>query len=43
MTGRPTASATDRAAQVPIGGRIRFRWADASTTEHTTPEEEVSN
>ena len=36
-------SQLDLAAQVPIGGRIRFRWADASTTEHTTPEEEVSN
>ncbi|MEO3931507.1 5-oxoprolinase/urea amidolyase family protein [Micrococcaceae bacterium Sec7.4] len=36
-------SQLDLAAQVPIGGRIRFRWADASSTEHTTPEEEVSN
>lgn len=36
-------SQLDLAAQVPIGGTIRFRWADASTTEHTTPEEEVSN
>ncbi|WP_160668604.1 5-oxoprolinase/urea amidolyase family protein [Pseudarthrobacter sp. ATCC 49987] len=36
-------SQLDLAAQIPIGGRIRFRWADASTTEHTTPEEEVSN
>ncbi|MET3205795.1 MULTISPECIES: 5-oxoprolinase/urea amidolyase family protein [unclassified Arthrobacter] len=30
-------SQLDLAAQVPIGGTIRFRWADASTTEHTTP------
>ncbi|HAS11760.1 MAG TPA: urea amidolyase, partial [Acidimicrobiaceae bacterium] len=36
-------SQLDLAAQVPIGGRIRFRWADARSTEHTTPEEEVSN
>ncbi|NUU32221.1 5-oxoprolinase/urea amidolyase family protein [Arthrobacter sp. C9C5] len=45
-------SQLDLAAQVPIGGRIRFRWADSSTTgpatpDHTpaeqTPDEEVSN
>ena len=36
-------SQLDLAAQVPIGGRIRFRWADSSTTEHATPEEEASN
>ncbi|WP_024368169.1 5-oxoprolinase/urea amidolyase family protein [Arthrobacter sp. TB 26] len=36
-------SQLDLAAQVPIGGRIRFRWADASTIENATPEEEVSN
>ncbi len=36
-------SQLDVAAQIPIGGTIRFRWADASNTEHATPEEEVSN
>ncbi|XTR51209.1 5-oxoprolinase/urea amidolyase family protein [Pseudarthrobacter sp. So.54] len=36
-------SQLDLAAQVPIGGKIRFRWAAPSTTEHATPEEEVSN
>lgn len=40
-------SQLDRAAQVPIGGKIRFRWApadtNAETTEHTTPEQEASN
>lgn len=29
-------SQLDLAAQVPIGGRIRFRWAESATTEHTT-------
>ncbi len=42
----------DLAAQVPIGGRIRLRWAEsgstgAATTDHTpaeqAPDEEVSN
>ncbi|MCB5273076.1 KipI antagonist [Arthrobacter sp. SO5] len=36
-------SQLDVAAQIPIGGTIRFRWADARNTEHATPEEEVSN
>ena len=29
-------SQLDLAAQVPIGGRIRFRWAESATTEHPT-------
>ncbi len=38
-------SQLDRAAQVPIGGKIRFRWAESALTENTTdhPEEEASN
>ncbi|MGO4191135.1 5-oxoprolinase/urea amidolyase family protein [Arthrobacter sp. YAF17] len=42
-------SQLDRAAQVPIGGKIRFRWAPAETdaasanTEHTTFERKASN
>nr|WP_090582260.1 5-oxoprolinase/urea amidolyase family protein [Arthrobacter sp. ov407] len=41
-------SQLDLAAQVPIGGKIRFRWAEAATTEHGTTEhaatdEEASN
>ena len=41
-------SQLDLVAQIPIGGRIRFRWADTSTPEHVAPEhvapeEEVSN
>lgn len=41
-------SQLDLAAQVPIGGKIRFRWAEAATTEHGTTEhaatdEESSN
>ena len=36
-------SQLDRAAQVPIGGKIRFRWAESTLTENTTPEEEASN
>ena len=41
-------SQLDRAAQVPIGGKIRFRWADdtntaTATPEHATPEQEASN
>lgn len=45
-------SQLDLAAQVPIGGKIRFRWAEHSatersaehvTTEHVTTEEEASN
>ncbi|MCB5282942.1 MULTISPECIES: 5-oxoprolinase/urea amidolyase family protein [unclassified Arthrobacter] len=36
-------SQLDLAAQVPIGGRIRFRWAENPATEHATPKEEVSN
>lgn len=40
-------SQLDRAAQVPIGGKIRFRWAESILTENTTPvnatpEEEAS-
>ncbi|WP_371261728.1 5-oxoprolinase/urea amidolyase family protein [Arthrobacter sp. ov118] len=35
-------SQLDLAAQVPIGGRIRFRWAEAAT-ENAAPDEEVSN
>ncbi|MET3950719.1 KipI family sensor histidine kinase inhibitor [Arthrobacter sp. UYEF36] len=31
-------SQLDRAAQVPIGGKIRFRWAESSLTENPTPE-----
>ena len=31
-------SQLDRAAQVPIGGKIRFRWAESTITENTTPE-----
>ena len=47
--GRPQL---DLAAQVPIGGKIRFRWAESATTEptqntappkHATTEEEASN
>lgn len=38
----------DRAAQVPIGARIRFRWTPAGTTagaspEHPTPQRKASN
>jgi KipI family sensor histidine kinase inhibitor len=45
-------SQLDLAAQVPIGGKIRFRWAESATTEsaaesatteHATTEEEASN
>lgn len=42
-------SQLDLAAQVPIGGRIRFRWADATdsvtpdSTDSVIPEEEASN
>ena len=36
-------SQLDRAAQVPIGGKIRFRWAASPITENTTPEQEASN
>ncbi len=46
-------SQLDLAAQVPIGGKIRFRWAGSAaaehstaehrTTEHATTEEEASN
>lgn len=36
-------SQLDLAAQVPIGGKIRFRWAESSTTEHATTKEEASN
>ncbi|MGY3381823.1 5-oxoprolinase subunit B/C family protein [Arthrobacter sp. TE12232] len=36
-------SQLDLAAQVPIGGKIRFRWAESSTLEHNTTEKEVSN
>ena len=31
-------SQLDRAAQVPIGGKIRFRWTESTITENTTPE-----
>ncbi|WP_346925816.1 5-oxoprolinase/urea amidolyase family protein [uncultured Arthrobacter sp.] len=36
-------SQLDRAAQVPIGGKIRFRWAEIPITENATPEQEASN
>ena len=36
-------SQLDRAAQVPIGGKIRFRWAANPITQNTTPEQEASN
>ena len=36
-------SQLDRAAQVPIGGKIRFRWAEPTITENATPEQEASN
>jgi KipI family sensor histidine kinase inhibitor len=36
-------SQLDRAAQVPIGGKIRFRWAESTITENATPEQEASN
>ncbi|HSO17367.1 MAG TPA: 5-oxoprolinase/urea amidolyase family protein [Arthrobacter sp.] len=36
-------SQLDRAAQVPIGGKIRFRWADSPIPENATPEQEASN
>ena len=41
-------SQLDLAAQVPIGGKIRFRWAESRhrpppPTEHATTEEEASN
>ena len=40
-------SQLDLAAQVPIGGRIRFRWAEAATEnaapENAATDEEVSN
>ena len=36
-------SQLDRAAQIPIGGKIRFRWAESPITEITTPEQEASN
>jgi len=41
-------SQLDRAAQVPIGGKIRFRWAESTITENAAPEpaapeQEVSN
>ena len=35
-------SQLDRAAQVPIGGKIRFRWAESILTENITPEQEAS-
>ncbi|HSL37074.1 MAG TPA: 5-oxoprolinase/urea amidolyase family protein [Arthrobacter sp.] len=40
-------SQLDRAGQVPIGGKIRFRWAESildgtTTSEPVTPEEEAS-
>lgn len=31
-------SQLDLAAQVPIGGKIRFRWAESTLTEHATPQ-----
>jgi biotin-dependent carboxylase-like uncharacterized protein len=31
-------SQLDLAAQVPIGGKIRFRWAESATTEHGATE-----
>ncbi|QDW28383.1 5-oxoprolinase/urea amidolyase family protein [Arthrobacter sp. KBS0702] len=31
-------SQLDRAAQVPIGGTIRFRWAEPGSTQQPTPE-----
>lgn len=36
-------SQLDRAAQIPIGGKIRFRWADSPNPENATPEQEASN
>jgi allophanate hydrolase subunit 2 len=42
-------SQLDLAAQIPIGGKIRFRWAPTepfaarATPEHATPEQEASN
>ena len=36
-------SQLDLAAQVPIGGKIRFRWTESTTTEHATTNEEASN
>ncbi|MET4136465.1 5-oxoprolinase/urea amidolyase family protein [Pseudarthrobacter sp. PvP090] len=36
-------SQLDRAAQVPIGGKIRFRWVESTLTENATPEQEASN
>jgi allophanate hydrolase subunit 2 len=41
-------SQLDLAAQVPIGGRIRFRWVESATTklhptEHAPTDEEASN
>jgi biotin-dependent carboxylase-like uncharacterized protein len=36
-------SQLDLAAQVPIGGRIRFRWTESASTEHPTTREEASN
>jgi len=36
-------SQLDLAAQVPIGGKIRFRWAESAPAEHTPNNEEASN
>lgn len=33
----------DTAAQIPIGGKIRFRWAEPDTPEHATTERKASN
>ncbi len=33
----------DTAAQIPIGGKIRFRWAEHDTAEHTTTERKAGN
>jgi biotin-dependent carboxylase-like uncharacterized protein len=35
-------SQLDRAGQVPIGGKIRFRWAESTFPESATPEQEAS-
>ncbi|MEY9774653.1 KipI family sensor histidine kinase inhibitor [Arthrobacter sp. MW3 TE3886] len=36
-------SQLDLAAQVPIGGKIRFRWAESAPAEHTPTEHATNN
>ena len=36
-------SQLDRAAQIPIGGKIRCRWAESPLPKNAAPEQEASN